>query len=153
MKNHNLAKPRKTLQRSVRCCLLVLFLPILLLKVTNCRVVAATVTASRGDEKSGVLDSDPSNVHAIIVSSSRYWFNYRHAINALGMYEIYRQNGVPDENIILSTYTFICVLYCICSVWLIGGCITIFVCSKLGSLHWTFPIVSWVSSFYQSIYF
>jgi phosphatidylinositol glycan class K len=49
------------------------------------------------------LGSDAGNIHAIIVSSSRYWFNYRHAINALGIYEIYRQNGIPDENIILST--------------------------------------------------
>ena len=45
-----------------------------------------------------------NNIYAMIVSSSRYWFNYRHAINALGIYEIYRQNGVPDENIILSMF-------------------------------------------------
>jgi len=41
------------------------------------------------------------NIHAVIVSSSRYWFNYRHAMNALGIYEILKQNGVPDSQIIL----------------------------------------------------
>jgi len=71
----------------------------LLLTVTNREAVSAT--AIGGDETEPTLDSDPGNIHAIIVSSSRYWFNYRHAMNALGMYEIYRQNGIPDENIIL----------------------------------------------------
>lgn len=47
-----------------------------------------------------VSDETP-NIHAVIVSSSRYWFNYRHAMNALGIYEIFRQNGIPDDNIIL----------------------------------------------------
>jgi glycosylphosphatidylinositol transamidase (GPIT) subunit GPI8 len=47
------------------------------------------------------INVETTNIHAMIVSSSRYWFNYRHAMNALGMYEIFRQNGIPDENIIL----------------------------------------------------
>jgi GPI-anchor transamidase subunit K len=42
-----------------------------------------------------------NNIHAVIVSSSRYWFNYRHAINALGLYRLLRSNGIPDSNIIL----------------------------------------------------
>ena len=57
--------------------------------------------------RSTTTDSDPGNTHAIIVSSSRYWFNYRHAMNALGIYEIYSQNGIPDDNIILSMY-YVC---------------------------------------------
>jgi phosphatidylinositol glycan class K len=39
--------------------------------------------------------------HAVIVSSSRYWFNYRHAINALSIYQLVKENGIPDENILL----------------------------------------------------
>ena len=61
---------------SIRSCLLLLSAAILLLTATN-RVSAARATSAE--------DSDPSNIHAIIVSSSRYWFNYRHAINALGI--------------------------------------------------------------------
>ena len=81
---------------SIRSCLLLLSAAILLLTATN-RVSAARATSAEDR-------SDPSNIHAIIVSSSRYWFNYRHAINALGIYEIYQRNGIPDENIILSTF-------------------------------------------------
>eukprot|EP00980_Cylindrotheca_fusiformis_P028158 scaffold22583_cov106-Cylindrotheca_fusiformis.AAC.29 len=43
----------------------------------------------------------PPNIHAVIVSSSRYWFNYRHAMNALAIYRILKDNGVPDSQIIL----------------------------------------------------
>ena len=43
----------------------------------------------------------PPNIHAVIVSSSRYWFNYRHAMNALGIYQILQSNGIPDSQIVL----------------------------------------------------
>ncbi|GAX20894.1 phosphatidylinositol glycan, class K [Fistulifera solaris] len=39
--------------------------------------------------------------HAVIVSSSRYWFNYRHNANALTIYQFLKENGFRDENIIL----------------------------------------------------
>lgn len=42
-----------------------------------------------------------TNNHAVIVSSSRYWFNYRHAVNALVFYQLAKSNGIPDENIVL----------------------------------------------------
>lgn len=52
---------------------------------------------------SSLLQSSSSHTsnHAVIVSSSRYWFNYRHAINALSIYQILRENGIPDTNIVL----------------------------------------------------
>ena len=39
--------------------------------------------------------------HALIINSSRYWFNYRHAANALTIYQLLKDNGFKDENIIL----------------------------------------------------
>ncbi|GKY90885.1 hypothetical protein MPSEU_000061300 [Mayamaea pseudoterrestris] len=39
--------------------------------------------------------------HAVIVSSSRYWFNYRHTTNALSIYQLLKRNGIPDDNIVL----------------------------------------------------
>ena len=45
--------------------------------------------------------TSPPNIHAVLVSSSRYWFNYRHAMNALGFYQVLRENGVPDAHIVL----------------------------------------------------
>lgn len=38
---------------------------------------------------------------AVIVSTSRYWFNYRHDANSLSIYAILRELNVPDSNIIL----------------------------------------------------
>ncbi|KAL4859960.1 putative GPI-anchor transamidase [Chlorella vulgaris] len=38
---------------------------------------------------------------AVIVSSSRYWLNYRHSSNAFGVYQAIRRLGIPDSNIIL----------------------------------------------------
>lgn len=43
----------------------------------------------------------PSQTWALIVSGSRYWFNYRHSANALSMYAILKEAGVPDNRIIL----------------------------------------------------
>jgi len=41
-----------------------------------------------------------SNV-AVIVSSSRYLFNYRHVTNALSIYQLLKRGGISDDNIIL----------------------------------------------------
>ncbi len=41
-----------------------------------------------------------SNV-AVIVSSSRYWFNYRHVTNALSIYQLLKRGGITDDKIIL----------------------------------------------------
>lgn len=43
----------------------------------------------------------PTNTYAVIVSGSRYWFNYRHSANALAVYTLLRRAGVPDDRIIL----------------------------------------------------
>jgi len=43
-----------------------------------------------------------SSNFAVLVSSSRYWFNYRHAINALSMYHLLKEHGgYSDDHIIL----------------------------------------------------
>jgi len=41
-----------------------------------------------------------SNV-AVLVSSSRYWFNYRHVTNALSIYHLLKRGGYSDDNIVL----------------------------------------------------
>lgn len=42
-----------------------------------------------------------SSTRAILVSSSRYWFNYRHTSNALTYYRVLRRLGVRDDAIAL----------------------------------------------------
>jgi len=41
------------------------------------------------------------NNWAVIVSTSRFWHNYRHTANALTFYRICKRNGIPDEQILL----------------------------------------------------
>ncbi|XP_062516000.1 GPI-anchor transamidase-like [Corticium candelabrum] len=46
-------------------------------------------------------DSAHTNNWAVIVCSSRYWFNYRHVANALSIYRSVKRLGIPDSQIIL----------------------------------------------------
>ncbi|KAF7084379.1 hypothetical protein CFC21_088018 [Triticum aestivum] len=49
--------------------------------------------------------SSPSAVHnnnwAVLVCTSRFWFNYRHMANTLSLYRTVKRLGIPDERIIL----------------------------------------------------
>jgi phosphatidylinositol glycan class K len=47
------------------------------------------------------VPSQHSNNWAVLVCTSRYWFNYRHLSNILSMYYIIRKMGIPDNQIIL----------------------------------------------------
>lgn len=47
------------------------------------------------------FSSSHTNNWAVLVSTSRYWFNYRHMANALSMYRTVKRLGIPDSNIIL----------------------------------------------------
>ncbi|KAL7701165.1 GPI-anchor transamidase subunit 8 (GPI8) [Lotmaria passim] len=79
-------------------CLLVLLagLPSSLSLLSTVHVAAAAAASS---------PSSPSrnndNNWAVIVSSSRYLFNYRHTANALTMYHTLRQHGIDDDHILL----------------------------------------------------
>ena len=46
-------------------------------------------------------DQGGDNTWAILVTTSTFWFNYRHAAGALGFYRTVRQLGVPDDRIVL----------------------------------------------------
>lgn len=38
---------------------------------------------------------------AVLVSTSRFWFNYRHLANTLSLYRTVKRLGIPDSQIIL----------------------------------------------------
>lgn len=53
---------------------------------------------------SGVMATHKSghtNNWAVLVCSSRYWFNYRHIANTLSIYHSVKRLGIPDSHIIL----------------------------------------------------
>ncbi|ORY24787.1 peptidase C13 family-domain-containing protein [Naematelia encephala] len=49
----------------------------------------------------GTVPARHTNNWAVLVCSSRYWFNYRHMANTLAMYRTLKRLGMPDSNIIL----------------------------------------------------
>lgn len=38
---------------------------------------------------------------AVLVCTSKFWFNYRHMANTLSLYRTVKRLGIPDSNIIL----------------------------------------------------
>lgn len=46
-------------------------------------------------------DGGHTNNWAVLVCASKFWFNYRHMANTLGMYRTVKRLGIPDSNIIL----------------------------------------------------
>uniref|UniRef100_A0A7S1INX5 GPI-anchor transamidase n=1 Tax=Eutreptiella gymnastica TaxID=73025 RepID=A0A7S1INX5_9EUGL len=46
-------------------------------------------------------ESPHTNNWAVIASTSKYWFNYRHSANALSVYHSVKRLGLPDERILL----------------------------------------------------
>ncbi|KNE62032.1 hypothetical protein AMAG_07290 [Allomyces macrogynus ATCC 38327] len=44
---------------------------------------------------------DATNNWAVLVCTSRYWFNYRHVANTLSMYRTVKRLGIPDDQILL----------------------------------------------------
>ncbi|KAI9199253.1 peptidase C13 family-domain-containing protein [Polychytrium aggregatum] len=62
---------------------------------------------SYGSGQSDVIDgffsstSGHNNNWAVLVCTSRFWFNYRHIANTLSIYRTVKRLGIPDSNIIL----------------------------------------------------
>ncbi|KAG8799855.1 glycosylphosphatidylinositol anchor biosynthesis [Serendipita sp. 398] len=81
-----------------------LHLPILLLW-TLFKLVEGTDSSYHDQVVRDFLKEDQGSGHtnnwAVLVCSSRYWFNYRHMANTLGMYRTVKRLGIPDSNIIL----------------------------------------------------
>ncbi|CAL5023112.1 unnamed protein product [Urochloa decumbens] len=67
-----------------------LLLPVLLLGLNAPAAAAASPTAAMHN-----------NNWAVLVCTSRFWFNYRHMANTLSLYRTVKRLGIPDERIIL----------------------------------------------------
>ncbi|KAH8900272.1 hypothetical protein GQ53DRAFT_776930 [Thozetella sp. PMI_491] len=49
----------------------------------------------------GLVNGEHTSNWAVLVSTSRFWFNYRHLANALSIYRTVKRLGIPDSQIIL----------------------------------------------------
>ncbi|KAJ3250540.1 glycosylphosphatidylinositol anchor biosynthesis [Chytriomyces hyalinus] len=61
-------------------------------------LAADFLSAGAGSSGGG---SGHTNNWAVLVCTSRFWFNYRHIANTLSMYRTVKRLGIPDSNIIL----------------------------------------------------
>ena len=50
---------------------------------------------------SDFFQSGHTNNWAVLVDTSRFWFNYRHVANVLSIYRSVKRLGIPDSQIIL----------------------------------------------------
>jgi phosphatidylinositol glycan class K len=59
------------------------------------------VTASELQIPQKFSESTHTNNWAVLVDTSRFWFNYRHVANVLSVYRSVKRLGIPDSQIIL----------------------------------------------------
>jgi len=76
-------------------------LPLLIFFLSFIFIVQAEHDIHNRNIPAEVSESSHTNNWAVLVCASRYWFNYRHMANALGMYRTVKRLGIPDSNIIL----------------------------------------------------
>lgn len=76
---------------------------ILLTFVILCLAYALNTPESAGEslESKPLSSSGHTNNWAVLVSTSRFWFNYRHMANTLSLYRTVKRLGIPDSQIIL----------------------------------------------------
>ena len=63
--------------------------------------VEQRVAAHSAQGLDGLLKGDQRNNWAVLVDTSRYWYNYRHASNTLTFYHTVKKLGIPDSQIIM----------------------------------------------------
>jgi len=68
--------------------------------VTIC-VIVRTVITSELELPDAFSKSRHTNNWAVLVDTSRFWFNYRHVANVLSIYRSVKRLGIPDSQIIL----------------------------------------------------
>lgn len=62
---------------------------------------STATTALAADAASAASASGHTNNWAVLVSTLRFWFNYRHMANVLSLYRTVKRLGIPDSQIIL----------------------------------------------------
>ncbi|KAI8007697.1 putative GPI-anchor transamidase [Camellia lanceoleosa] len=65
-----------------------------------CSLSLCNAIASRSSSSSSSTTRHTNN-WAVLVCTSRFWFNYRHMANTLSLYRTVKRLGIPDERIIL----------------------------------------------------
>jgi len=64
-------------------------------------LISSSSSSSSVSLPSSFASSRHTNNWAVLVDTSRFWFNYRHVANVLSMYRSVKRLGIPDSQIIL----------------------------------------------------
>jgi phosphatidylinositol glycan class K len=64
-------------------------------------ISAAFASDISEDDIEKFFHSGHTNNWAVLVDTSRFWFNYRHVANVLSIYRSVKRLGIPDSQIIL----------------------------------------------------
>ncbi|CDP18744.1 unnamed protein product [Coffea canephora] len=64
-------------------------------------LIATNLTGAISSTVSHSTATMHTNNWAVLVCTSRFWFNYRHMANTLSLYRTVKRLGIPDERIIL----------------------------------------------------
>lgn len=64
-------------------------------------VCSSSASADERQKINEFFKSKHTNNWAVLVCSSRYWFNYRHVANVLSIYRSVKRLGIPDSRILL----------------------------------------------------
>ena len=64
-------------------------------------IVTALLAVSYSLNENEFFKSGHTNNWAVLVDTSRFWFNYRHVTNVLSIYRSVKRLGIPDSQIIL----------------------------------------------------
>lgn len=75
----------------------VLLLMLLGVVCALCALLQPTAAAAQ----TSLLSSNHTSNWAVLVATSKYWYNYRHIANTLSFYRTVKRLGIPDSNIIL----------------------------------------------------
>ncbi|KFG47361.1 peptidase c13 family protein [Toxoplasma gondii p89] len=75
--------------------------PVCFSRASSAPSASSPSSSSSSPSLSSFFSGDFRNNWAVIVNTSRYWYNYRHTANALSIYHTVKRLGIPDSQIIL----------------------------------------------------
>jgi phosphatidylinositol glycan class K len=89
--------------RSKQCCCVILMMMMIILYITHHTTCQPKTPSNQLEVARRFFhkSNKHSNNWAVLVCTSRFWFNYRHIANTLSFYHIVKGLGLPDSNIIL----------------------------------------------------
>ncbi|XP_072220018.1 GPI-anchor transamidase isoform X1 [Leuresthes tenuis] len=82
--------------------LLSLFAAYFMTHSLNIKIYLSSLLSLGGQDSAGqFFSSGHTNNWAVLVCTSRFWFNYRHVANTLSVYRSVKRLGIPDSHIVL----------------------------------------------------